>query len=148
MDCYYTLDEFGRLPRRVSSCAAGYDLFAPKTLILEAHSQELIDTGIRLAIPDGYYGHICSKSGLAAKSNIHVGAGIIDSDYRGNIKVLLMNNSDRAYMIFTGEAIAQIIFRKYETVEFKFLSVEDFNTNNNSERGTKGFGEMTKQYLN
>ena len=80
------------------------------------------------------------------KYNIHVGAGIIDSDYRGNIKVLLTNHSNHAYAIITGEPIAQMIIQKYETVEFRFVSAVEFN--NVSQRGQKGFGEMTETQYN
>ena len=109
--------------------------------MLEAQTQKLIDTGVRMMIPDGYYGHICSKSSLAVKHNIHVGAGIIDSDYRGNIRVLLMNHSKTSHQIVIGDAIAQMIMKKYETFEFEFCQIENFK---DTQRGCKGFGEMTK----
>ena len=142
--CYYNVDEYGRLPEKMSPGAAGYDLFSAESLILEPHSKEVISTGVRLIMPKGYYGHICSKSGLASKHNVHVCAGVIDSDYRGYIKVLLINHSPNPYIILVGEAIAQIIFKKYETFNFQLMSSEDFiNKYNHTDRGTRGFGQMT-----
>ena len=140
--CYFNVDEYGRLPERMSSGAAGYDIFSGESLELEPNSSEIINTGVRMIIPEGYYGHICSKSSLAGKYNVHVGAGVIDSDYRGYIKVLLNNRSSTPYIIFTGEPIAQIIFKQYEVFRFRYLHSENFNSYY-TDRGNKGFGQMT-----
>ena len=59
--CYFNVDEYGRLPERMSSDAAGYDLFSGESLELEPSSREVINTGVRMIIPEGYYGQICSK---------------------------------------------------------------------------------------
>ena len=87
-------------------------------------------------------GKYAQKSSLAAKYNIHVGAGVIDSDYGGYIKVLLINHSSTPYIIFTGEPITQIVFKQYEIFHFQYLHSEDFTSKYNyTNRGNKGFGE-------
>lgn len=82
------------LPYKGSALAAGYDLSSAEDISVKAHSKQLISTGISMAIPEGYYGWMAPRSGLAAKHFIDVGAGVIDADYRGEVKVLLFNFSD------------------------------------------------------
>ena len=79
----------------------------------------LVDTGIRLALPDGHVGLIWPRSGMAVKHGIDCGAGVIDSQYRGEVKVLLFNHSDGEYFIQQGDRIAQLLIQKVETVEFQ-----------------------------
>lgn len=96
-------------------------------------------TDISIAIPKNVYGRIAPRSGIALHHGIDVGAGVIDSDYRGNIQVLLFNHSDEEYMIKEGEKIAQIIFQSIiqpELVEVKSLG--------NTERGESCFGSSGK----
>ena len=82
-----------RLPVKGSSFAAGYDLHASEAAVVPARGKALIPTGLAFAIPHGNYGRIAPRSGLAVKNFIDVGAGVIDSDYRGEVKVLLFNLS-------------------------------------------------------
>ena len=80
-----------RLPVKGSPFAAGFDLHASAAETIPARSQKLISTGLAFGIPVGSYGRIAPRSGLAVKNFIDVGAGVIDSDYRGEVKVLLFN---------------------------------------------------------
>ena len=82
------------LPVLGSANAAGYDLHSLESKVVPARGQGLIGTGIAFAIPVGNYGRIAPRSGLAVKNSIHVGAGVVDSDYRGEVKVLLFNLGD------------------------------------------------------
>jgi dUTP pyrophosphatase len=75
--------------------------------------QALISTGLAFAIPTGNYGRVAPRSGLAVKNSINVGAGVIDSDYRGEVKVLLFNHGDADFEISEGDRIAQLIIEKY-----------------------------------
>ena len=79
------------VPAKGSEQAAGYDLFASEEIVVPAKGKTLIGTGISMAIPVGNYGRVAPRSGLAVKNFIDVGAGVVDSDYRGEVKVLLFN---------------------------------------------------------
>ena len=77
--------------------SAGLDLSAIETLAVPPYGRSLVSTGLVCAIPFGYYGRIAPRSGLALKAGIDVGAGVIDSDYRGELKILLFNHSDAEF---------------------------------------------------
>lgn len=134
------------IPIRATSGAAGYDLFSMENVTLPPMSvvnkfyaecgQELVGTGIAIAISPSYYGKIEARSGLSVNSRIDVGAGVIDSDYRGEIKVLLRNFSSNTINLFRGTRIAQIVFVRIDTPEL--IEVSEFVED--SERGEKGFG--------
>ena len=137
------LNKSALLPVKGSAQAAGYDLHALEDALVPARGKVLIGTGLSFAIPDGNYGRIAPRSGLAAKHSIDVGAGVIDSDYRGEVKVLLFNLSDVDFQIKAQERIAQLIIEKYtptviEEVEGK---LED------TLRGEGGFGSTGVQTL-
>ena len=85
------LSEKAFLPTKGSAHAAGYDLYSIEALTIPAHDKKLIPTGISIAFPHGNYARIAPRSGLACKNFIDVGAGVVDSDYRGEVKVLLFN---------------------------------------------------------
>merc|ERR1719272_980883 len=94
------------LPKAGSLHAAGYDLHALEAKTVPARGKVLIPTGIAMAIPIGNYGRIAPRSGLAAKHMIDVGAGVIDADYRGEVKVLLFNLSDIDFEVKAEDRIA------------------------------------------
>jgi dUTP pyrophosphatase len=84
---------------------------------------------------DTTFGHILPRSGLSLKNGIHIGAGVIDSDYRGNLGVLLFNLSNEHFYFSRGDRIAQLVVKKYEKVE-----VEEVFDSTTTERGSGGFG--------
>jgi dUTP pyrophosphatase len=92
-------------------------------------------TGVKMAIPEGYYGRVAPKSGLASKAGLDVLAGVIDSDYRGEIIVLLVNLGQSPVVIHNHEKIAQLIFERAE--QAYVYEVEELN---DTPRGSKGFG--------
>src|SRR5690606_35029886 len=106
-------------------------------IVLKPLDRVLIPTGIYMSIPDGYEAQIRARSGLALKHGICLanGIGTIDSDYRGEIGVILVNLGKEEYIINKGDRIAQIVFLKYERVEFKEVDSLD-----DTERGEGGFG--------
>lgn len=122
-------------PTQGSSGAAGFDLYSIVDLELPPQEWRAIDTGVALAIPEGYYGKIESRSGLAFREGITAIAGVIDSDYRDAIKVILLNNSFRGFRVRKGDRIGQIVFLKHESPEL--VVVQELNS---TERGTGGFG--------
>ena len=132
------LDPNASWPEKGSEQAAGYDLHALREAIVPARGKALIDTGISMAIPIGNYGRIAPRSGLAAKNSIDVGAGVIDSDYRGEVKVLLFNLGDVDFAIKPKDRIAQLIIEKYTITELEKL--EDHQELSSTVRGEGGFG--------
>ena len=99
-------------PTRATEGSVGLDIYSPANYIIPPHSQSLIPTHIKLQIPLGHYGRLASKSGLAILHQLHVGAGVIDPDYTGEIMVLLINTASRVHSIVRGDPIAQLILEK------------------------------------
>ena len=99
-------------PTRATEGSAGLDFYSPADYIISPHGQLLVPTQIKLQIPLGYYGRLASKSGLAILHQLHVGAGVIDPDYMGEIMVLLINTASHVYNIAKGAPIAQLILEK------------------------------------
>lgn len=122
------------LPRKMSDGAGGYDLFSPVGVTVPANSRVNIPLGLKLQIAEGYYAIIGSRSGLASRHGITVFNGIIDSDYRGVVSVLVFNDSNEPYNVSVGDRIAQILFYKAYNVKFVETSLSP------SVRGEMGFG--------
>jgi len=117
---------------------AGYDLRSSEDYKIEPGQRVLVSTGIALAIPVGYAGFVQPRSGLAIKNGIAVlnTPGLIDSGYRDEIKVILINHDEHeTFVINKGDRIAQLVIQRYETIDWQI--VEDLE---NSDRGTGGFG--------
>ena len=114
---------------------AGADLRSAVDITLPAQGRELVATGIRLALPEGHVGLVWPRSGLAVKQGLDCGAGVIDSQYRGEVKVLLFNHSTVEHAIRKGDRIAQLLIQKVERVEF--FAVDDLE---DTARGEGGFG--------
>lgn len=132
------------LPAYETVNSAGMDLRAylpDGPVILEPMQRGLIPTGLYMEIPEGYEGQVRPRSGLAIKSGITVlnSPGTIDADYRGQVCVILINLSDKAFVINSGDRIAQLIIAKCEQVEP--VQVE---TLSETERGEGGFGHTGK----
>lgn len=128
------------LPAYETACSAGMDLRAylpDGAILLKPLQRALVPTGLFMEIPNGYEGQVRPRSGLAIKNGISVlnTPGTIDADYRGEIKIILVNLSDKNFVINSGERIAQIVFAKCEQMEL--VNVE---TLSETERGTGGFG--------
>ena len=117
---------------------AGYDLRTPSPFNVKAHSSATIDTGVHIAIPDGYVGILKSKSGLNVKHGI-IGTGTIDAGYTGSIVVKLYNLSDEDYQFYAGDKIIQIVFYPIVTPELVLV-----NSLDSTERGENGFGSTGK----
>ena len=92
--------------------SVGLDLYSPTSVLVPAHDKVLVDMGIALQIPMGYYGWIAHRSGLAIHHHIHVGAGVVDPDYTGSIQVLLLHFSSQNHAIEVNHCITQLILEK------------------------------------
>lgn len=133
-----------QLPAYETASSAGMDLraFVDTDVVLKPFERKLIPTGLYIELPDGYEAQIRPRSGLAIKSGITVlnSPGTIDADYRGEIKVILINLSNEDFTIKSGERICQMVIAKHEKAEF--IEVE---TISETERGAGGFGHTGKQ---
>ncbi len=134
-----TIGKQSGLPNYETLGSAGMDLSASleETLVLEPGERHLIPTGIAIQLPQGYEAQVRPRSGLAVKYGIGMvnSIGTIDSDYRGEIKVPLINHGSEPFVIQPGDRIAQLIVARYERVEWEqVLELDD------TERGEGGFG--------
>ena len=127
------------VPQYVTPLSAGMDLKAniQEPVILGSLQRELIPTGIFIALPEGYEAQVRPRSGLAAKHGISVlnAPGTIDADYRGEVKVILVNLSPEPFRIEPGERIAQMVVARHERVEW-----EETDSLDETLRGEGGFG--------
>lgn len=127
------------LPEYQTSGAAGMDIraFVPSDIKIKPGEVKLVPTGLYLEIPKGYEIQVRARSGLALKNSIGVanGIGTIDSDYRGELCVILVNFGQNEFVVKNGDRIAQMVLNKYEPIEF----VEDEELSS-TERGEGGFG--------
>ncbi len=127
------------LPVSASEFSSGVDLLSAETseIILKPGQIKIISTGIKIMIPEGFEGQIRPRSGLALKYGITVlnTPGTIDSDYRGIVKVILINLGEKDFIIQRGDRIAQLVIQKVFFPDFKLVK-----TLNNTKRGEGGFG--------
>lgn len=132
------------IPTRGSKYAVGYDLYSCQELIIPPNCSNLIDTGIVLDIDlslhdefNSLYARVAPRSGISYKKKTTVGAGVIDPDYRGSIRVLMFNlNKEESLHIQVGDKIAQLIFEKVYTPEL----IKHETDISETERGANGFG--------
>jgi dUTP pyrophosphatase len=124
-----------RVPEYGSVAAAGADLRASEGIVLAPGARAAVPTGLHLEIPSGHVGLIWPRSGLAVKHGVDTLAGVVDSDYRGEVRVVLINHGQEPFTIHAGDRIAQILVQKVERVTF-VSAVEISGT----ARGTGGFG--------
>ena len=129
------VSEHAQLPKRATPGSAGYDLCAVEHVVIAPGKRALIKTGIKIeGMPQTMYGRIAPRSGLAFKYGIDVMAGVIDSDYRGEIGVILYNSGDQQFEVKVGDRIAQMIF---EQISYVYISEGKIG---DTERGAGGFG--------
>lgn len=132
------IQENAKLPAYSHSGDAGLDLFSSADLILESGGVKPVPTGIKMAIPPGYVGLIWGKSGISLKG-VHRLAGVVDSDYRGEIKVVMINLSDTPFFIKKGMKIAQMLIQPVSSV-----GVTEVEELEDTTRGENGFGSTGK----
>ncbi|PWN37979.1 dUTP diphosphatase [Meira miltonrushii] len=122
-------------PTRGSIGCAGYDLYACVSLDVQPLQWAVVDIGIRVVIPEDCYGRIAPRSSLTIHHGIMIGAGVIDSDYRGLVKVVLFNAGQDVFRVESGNRIAQMILE-----QVKILPVKVVETITTTTRGEGGFG--------
>jgi dUTP pyrophosphatase len=124
-----------RIPVRANPDDAGLDLFAQEDTIIPGWGKAVLATGISVQVPAGHYGRIASRSGLSVNEDIEVGAGVVDTSYRGQLKVVLRRFRDEAYEVKKGDKIAQFILEKISVMEPMEVAELD-----ETQRQDKGFG--------
>ena len=132
---FLRLHPAARLPVRGSERAAGLDLCSIEDVTLEAGARAAVRTGLAVAVPEGFYGRIAPRSGLAVNHGLDVLAGVIDSDYRGEIVCALVNHGRETLTLEAGRRVAQLIVEAIITPEPAWAdSLEE------TARGASGFG--------
>jgi dUTP pyrophosphatase len=137
---FMRLHPLAKLPIRGSLYAAGLDLHSIESLRIPARGRATVKTGLAVAIPHGFYGRVAPRSGLAVKHGLDVLAGVIDSDYRGEIICALINHDDKPFEIEAGMRIAQLVIESIAMPE-PVWSEELSET----KRGVGGFGSSEKK---
>ena len=125
------------MPTRATSKSVGLDLYSPTKVLTPAHDKVLVDVGVVFQIPMGYYGWIVSKSGLAIHHHIHVGAGVVDPDYTGSVRVLLMNFSSQDHVIEKNKWLIQP-FVRYHRCSQQSVVPKDLAPQGNKRHTRKG----------
>ncbi len=132
------LSPTAKLPRKAHATDAGIDIYSNETHVLQPGEAHAFPTGIATEFPEGYVALVWDRSSLGA-AGIHRLAGVIDSGYRGEWKIILLNTTDKPYSIKRGEKIAQALLQSFEPV--KIVLVKRLT---GSSRGSKGFGSSGK----
>ncbi|XP_064645698.1 deoxyuridine 5'-triphosphate nucleotidohydrolase-like [Lineus longissimus] len=133
---FHKLSEFATTPSRGSDHAVGFDLYSAHDCEIPAQGKAIVATDIQIMLPEGCYGRVAPRSGLAAKSHIDVGAGVIDRDYRGPVGVVLFNHAQQIFTVKRGDRVAQLICEKAFIPEI----VESTDVLPGTKRGEAGFG--------
>lgn len=129
------LDPQAILPRYAHQGDAGLDLYAAHTVTLRPGERAQVGTGVACAIPEGHVGLIWDKSGLAQKQGLKTLGGVVDSGYRGEVMVGVVNLGSEPYTLEAGHKVAQMLVQEVETVE-----IEEVRELSDTSRGTGGFG--------
>ncbi len=125
----------GSLPQYASAGAAGADLRASEAVEIAPGARAAVPTGVRLQIPPGHVGLLWPRSGLAVRHGIDTLAGVIDSDYRGEVRVVLVNHGEEPFRIAPGDRVAQLLVQRVERAAFAAVASIDA-----TDRGAGGFG--------
>jgi len=133
------INELAKVPTKSREDDAGYDLYSTEEVVIKPMERKLIKTGISLSIPTGFYAHISDRSGMALKKGAHCLGKIVDPSFRGEIGVILYNTDMyEPIKIYISDRIAQIIFKKYENVDFIICDKLDSSTRHALGYGSSG----------
>ena len=129
------------IPTRGSADAAGWDLYASESILIEPRGKGIIKTDIIIEIPSGFYGRVAPRSGMSWKKHTDIGAGVIDADYRGTIGVVMFNHSSIDLNIEKGDRVAQLIIEKINMNPLEVVNLENLT---GTERGAGAYGSTGK----
>lgn len=122
-------------PSRATPFAAGYDLKSPCDVVIPKRGNTLIKTDLAISLPEGCYGRIAPRSGLALNHCLDIGGGVIDKDYTGNVGIIVFNHSDKDFLVKRGVKVAQLICEKI--IYPDLFEIEELEV---THRGSSGFG--------
>lgn len=131
-----------KMPTKATRGSGAYDIYSTDELLLAPEGRYAFGTGLAMEIPDGFVALVCPRSGLAIKNGVTVlnAPGVVDSDYRGEVKAIVINHDLREPLqVSKGDKIAQLLFVKAEAVEF-----EEAEELSSTQRGAGGFGSTGK----
>lgn len=129
------LSSKAKIPTRGSKFAAAYDLYSANSCVIPPKGKALVVTDLQIKVPDGTYGRIAPRSGLALTHSLTVGGGVIDPDYSGNVGIILFNHGDCEFAVSEGMRIAQLICEKMAMPDLVICTSLD-----DTGRGDFGFG--------
>ncbi|CAB4374815.1 unnamed protein product [Rhizophagus irregularis] len=129
-----------KIPRRSSVKAAGYDLYSASNITIPAKGKALVPTDLAVVVPEGTYGRVAPRSGLALRNSIDCGGGVVDADYRGPVGVILFNHGEVDYQVNEGDRVAQLVLERICTPDV--VEIEELDE---TERGNRGFGSTGLQ---
>lgn len=129
------LNKQATAPVRKHPQDAGVDISSSENIVVPAHGRVTVGTGLAIKTPSGYYGQLFSRSGLASKNGIQVGGGVIDENYRGEIKVVLFNHDTKDFEVKIGDRVAQLIL-----IPVAYAGVTVVEDLDKTDRGAQGFG--------
>ena len=129
------LEQNGKVSTQGTEFVAGYDLYSAKKVTLKAKTRQAVSTNIAMLVPSGTYRRITPRSGLAPKHSIDIGAGVVDEDYYGPIKVILINHDKDDFVVKVGDRIAQLVLECIVTPDTEMV-----NSLPESKKGDQGFG--------
>lgn len=126
------------VPTRGSAAAAGFDAYAVEDCVVPAKGKAIVGTGIAVCMPaqPAMYCRVAPRSGLAAKNSLAVGAGVVDQDYSGEVRVILFNHGDADYTVTAGDRVAQLVFE----LIYVPPAMEEVKELPTTDRGANGFG--------
>jgi dUTP pyrophosphatase len=133
------LNSVAKCPSQNNATDAGFDVYSCDEGIVYVKDRKIISLGFAMEMPDGYYAKLFSRSGLALKKGIIVLGGVVDSDYRGEVKAILYNSGDDIFEYTYGDKVAQMVFAK-----LPFIDITVVDTLSETSRGEKGFGSSGK----
>ena len=143
---YYTESEFAKELQKATEVSAGFDVFAAETKTILPSTTDTLSLEIRWAIPTGFYGKLFVSSGILREEFVTIGAGVIDSDYRGVVKALVINhNINKPFTVRTGDRVAQVVFM--ERFDINFEKVSHPNLLGKTKCGNDGFGSTGIQVI-
>lgn len=121
-----------RLPKKSTRGSAGLDLYSTQDVTIQSKKNGIVPTGLKLSMPEGTYGRIAPRSGFSLHYMMDVMGGVIDPDYKGEVKVILLNHSDSDFNVCTGDRVAQLILEKYVDVGI-VIEKSEFNSSSSSD---------------
>lgn len=136
---YKKLTKTAIAPEKAHASDAGFDLFSDMKITINGPGLQVVSTGISLEIPEGYFGKIFDRSGISVKTDLIVKAGVIDADYRGEVKIVLANMGHAPNKLPKGTKIAQLVLLPVPVME-----LEEISDMTETERGDGGFGSTDK----